>query len=336
MRIKKLVKHNVETLDAYINSEVARQHPRIEDGIVITDNKTPLGIVTPADLAKRRYNLLIDCMTVKPHIVPEEKISVVLDIIKQTGHKVLPVYDGSAFMGTISQSDLLQYLHEQLENQKQALRAAAHDLKSPINTIIQLCSLLSDTLQQKGNLEMISTIQTICDYTQKIIDDILITEQVFDEALQPETLVFDDLVLECFNRLKEQLVQKKLTYEISLAAPVSLRLDRLKVARAITNLLSNSIKFTRAPGHIVVKTLVQKANVSLSVEDNGIGISKQNQKKIFDQFTKAKRTGTAGEPTTGLGLFFTKKIIELHNGTIHLKSGENTGSTFTIFLPVSG
>lgn len=335
MKIKKLVKRHVETLDAYINTNIARQHPLIDEGIVIIDNKQPLGVVTSADLTKKQHNLLIDCMTEKPRVAPEEKVSVVLDIIKQTGHRVLPVYDAGDFIGTISQSDLLGHLQERLENQKKALQAAAHDLKSPINTIRQLCSLLTDKLQQADNLDLIYTIHKVCDYAQKITDDILFTEQAFEHALQMEATDLNELVKESISRLELQMVQKNLSCHVSLSDAVILPLDRHKFLRAIENLITNSIKFTHSGGHITIKTKVHKTNVLLSVEDNGIGISKKDQKKIFDQFTTAKRTGTDGEPTTGLGLYFTRQIAEAHGGSVNLQSEEKAGSIFTIMLPVN-
>lgn len=334
MRISKLIKHKVETLDAYVNTDIARQHPFIEEGIVVTDNQVPLGVITSADLTRKQHNLLVDCMSVKPHVAPEEKITVVLDIIKQTGHKILPVYDAGNFVGTISQSDLLKHMQERLESQRKVLQAAAHDLKSPVNSIRQLCSVLCSTLQQPDNLEMVHTIQNICDFAQRITEDILFTEQVFEESLQQEEAVFDDLVSECVERMEAQMQQKKLMCEINLAAPVALKLDRFKITRAIGNLLSNSIKFSHASGRIVINTRANTSCVLLSVEDSGIGISKHDQKKIFDQFTSAKRTGTAGEPTTGLGLYFTRQIVEAHGGSIHLQSEVKLGSTFTISLPV--
>ncbi|MNV80838.1 Sensor histidine kinase TmoS [compost metagenome] len=70
------------------------------------------------------------------------------------------------------------------------------------------------------------------------------------------------------------------------------------------------------------------------VKDNGIGIPKNIQGQIFDKFTRAKRQGTAGEPTTGLGMYLTKRIIELHDGSIEVESDGESGTSFSVFLPL--
>ena len=115
-----------------------------------------------------------------------------------------------------------------------------------------------------------------------------------------------------------------------------LKLDSEKISLAFQNLLDNAIHYTRAGGFVKVSIdyLEDKREIIVSVEDTGIGILKDQQKRVFSRFFRganAIKTETEG---TGLGLFITKNIIEAHGGRIWFKSKENKGSTFYFSLPL--
>jgi two-component system sensor histidine kinase VicK len=101
----------------------------------------------------------------------------------------------------------------------------------------------------------------------------------------------------------------------------------------LENLISNAVKFTQPTGQVSIILKKKGKNTLLQIKDTGIGIPESLQATIFQKFTKAGRNGTAGEPTTGLGLYIVKQIIEKHQGTIQVESQENVGTTFIIELP---
>jgi len=103
----------------------------------------------------------------------------------------------------------------------------------------------------------------------------------------------------------------------------------------LRNLISNSIKFTKPGGHIILSAVQVGNMVEISVEDNGIGISEENQKKIFRIDVQYHREGTANEKGTGLGLILCKEFVEKNNGTIRIESKENEGSKFIFTIPLS-
>ncbi|MEL7004130.1 MAG: ATP-binding protein, partial [Bacteroidota bacterium] len=105
------------------------------------------------------------------------------------------------------------------------------------------------------------------------------------------------------------------------------------LVRAIANLISNAIKFTPKEGEI--KLIISKLDDQLSIEvkDTGIGIPEELCPYIFHKFSGAKRVGLNQEKANGLGLHITKKLIELHHGTISFSSKEGHGSSFNILLP---
>lgn len=334
MNITTLVTKQYVTIDAYAGTGIAKELLRTQDAVVVLEENKPIGILTAANLALKQYHLVIDCLTSKPTVTSTELISVVLNLMETTRNTALPVtYEGS-FYGIIKQTDILTYLHTSHEKQKVALLAAAHDLRSPIAAISMLGTILKANPALSEHQYLIDKLEQTCDYAQVLIEDILVTEQSHSEILTLQDENLDDLVNECTFSLSDKLESKQLILSTKLNCNRTIKADRLKLKRAISNILWNSIKFTRPGGIISLSTMEVAYNrVSLTVRDTGIGIPETIRENIFDKFTKAKRPGTKGEPTTGLGLYLTKTIIESHGGTIDMESDGETGSSFTVLLP---
>jgi CheY-like chemotaxis protein/anti-sigma regulatory factor (Ser/Thr protein kinase) len=110
--------------------------------------------------------------------------------------------------------------------------------------------------------------------------------------------------------------------------------DKNKFKQVLYNLLSNAIKFTPNGGKVRVSAARGGENLTLEVEDSGIGIPKELQHKIFGAFYQVQSSSSREYPGTGLGLALTKKLIELHAGTIGFESAPGKGTTFTVVLPL--
>lgn len=334
MNIKALVTKQYTTLDAYTGTSVAKELLRITDAIVILKENNPIGILTAADLALKPHQLIIDCLPSRPTVTCTELVSTVLNLMKTTGNIVLPVTCQDSFYGMIKQVDIVSYLHTCHEKQRVALLAAAHDLRSPIAAISMLGTILKANPALSEQLYLIDKLSESCDYAEVLIQDILTTEQSQSEDLALNDEDLDGLVDECAVSLSDKLEGKELILSKQLRCKKTIKADRLKLKRAISNILSNSIKFTHPGGMISLSTKeTADDRVVLVVRDTGIGIPETMREKIFDKFTKAKRAGTVGEPTTGLGLYLTKTIIESHGGTIDMESDGKTGTSFIISLP---
>ena len=229
-----------------------------------------------------------------------------------------------------SQSDLLTDLQFKLEKQQQMLQTLAHDLRGPITSIRTLGQLLGENLQKPENIALISVIDKVCDQGQKIIEDILASEALQSEQLNLAAQDFDQLVADCIGASSGLLLKKNLVVKPDFNSGISLHLDESKFRRVINNLLYNSIKFSLPGTTIDLRTFVNENHLVLEIQDQGIGIDPENLEKIFDKFTEAKRKGTSGESTTGLGLYITKQIVNLHQGSISAYSDGRNGSTFTV------
>ncbi len=110
--------------------------------------------------------------------------------------------------------------------------------------------------------------------------------------------------------------------------------NREKLWRVVSNLIANAIKFSPTGAIIRVSLQEETDHVRITVEDHGIGIPQEIGSKIFDMFTEAKRVGTGGEESFGLGLAIAKQIVDAHGGKIWFDSKPGNGTTFFVELPL--
>ncbi len=133
--------------------------------------------------------------------------------------------------------------------------------------------------------------------------------------------------------LSKTYADKKITLKLSENLP-KIFADPQKITLALTSLIDNSIKYTLKKGIIEIKTQKKKKKILISIKDNGIGISKEDKKKIFTKFFRTSEAKKIDPEGNGLNLYVTKNIIEKHNGKICLKSIKGRGTTFFIELPL--
>lgn len=216
------------------------------------------------------------------------------------------------------------------------LRTVAHDLRNPLGGVASLASLMAAeseyTDEQK---ELINLIKDTSNNSIELINEILdATENTQGKITKDKELVEINALLNHsveLLRFKAAEKQQQIVLE-TLETPVELYISREKIWRVVSNLISNAIKFSK-PGAVINVGIANAGHVVIiSVQDSGIGIPDDIKDKVFNMFTDAKRTGTAGEKSFGLGLSISKQIIENHNGTIWFDSKAGEGTTFFVSL----
>ncbi|HEX8426816.1 PAS domain-containing sensor histidine kinase [Hymenobacter sp.] len=226
--------------------------------------------------------------------------------------------------------------------QETILHLVAHDLKTPIANIQLLTHLLRLALpadertpaeKEVEREQHLALIDQSCAEAADLLKDVLYLGELDASILKKEPTDLNKYLRKRLTIFHLAAQQKGLTLVLDLPPHVvQARLHRQRFGRVLDNLLSNALKFTPAPGRITVRLQEHMGRARLSVQDTGVGIPAALQEQIFDKFSSAARTGQYSETTTGLGLFITRQIVQLHGGKIWLESVEHEGSTFFIEL----
>lgn len=217
------------------------------------------------------------------------------------------------------------------------LRTVAHDLRNPIGGIASLTLVMADDNYDESQKEMIGLIRETSKNSLELINEILEAANNGPDKLNKELVEINGLITHSVELLRFKALEKEQKIILGLLdKPGEIYISREKIWRVINNLITNAIKFSPAGSAIFVKVKDLGGEVEISVKDNGIGIPDKFKNKVFNMFTDAKRPGTAGEKSFGLGLSISKQIVENHNGKIWFESFENSGTTFFITLPKVG
>jgi two-component system phosphate regulon sensor histidine kinase PhoR len=214
-----------------------------------------------------------------------------------------------------------------------------HELKTPISTISLACEALADPDMDKSAQKVESFVGMIRDENKRlgVLVENLLRSAILDRGevqLNIQSINIHHLIDEVIKNMAIQLVQKngKIETDYSASAP-EIEGDNVHLTNVIYNLIDNALKYT--PNNPVIKISTSNAanGMVIHFKDNGIGISRENQKKIFDKLYRVPTGDIHNVKGFGLGLSYVKAIIEKHHGKIVVESEINKGSTFNLYIP---
>lgn len=219
------------------------------------------------------------------------------------------------------------------------LSNVSHELRSPLNSIIGFSDILVSEIYGKldeKQLEYIKDIQVAGIHLLGMVNEILDISKIESHTINLNKTKFNLFlcVNEVLNILKPLYSEKNINIQNLIDENIEVFADYQKLQQIFFNLLSNAIKFTREKGEIKVFAKLSTKNIMISVADNGIGIAKENHKRIFKKFEQIASNEGGSTNSTGLGLTITKELVKLHGGTITLESELNEGAEFKIKLPL--
>ncbi len=218
---------------------------------------------------------------------------------------------------------------------------ASHELRTPLGVINSYLNLFLNN--QLGPLTddqrvFIQRIYNSSGDMSALVEDLLNMSRIEDGrieiAVQPFAMV--DLVQEVLSHLEPRYINKQIKVDIrDQTSKVVVYADRQKVEQALTNLIDNAIKYTYDNGAITIDIAQADQLITVSVTDSGVGIRPENLTHIFEKFYREGNPLSIKEGGSGLGLYISRKLIELHGGSITASSTHNQGSTFTVQLPLA-
>jgi signal transduction histidine kinase len=228
----------------------------------------------------------------------------------------------------------LEELKLSSQEKDRILRTVAHDLRNPIGGIASLTIAMAEDDYTPEQKELINLIKETSKNSLELINEILEVTNDGSIVVTKELVEINSIISHSAELLRFKAAEKDQQIKIDLLEmPVELLISREKIWRVIGNLISNAIKFSPVGAIICVKIADVGKEVEISVKDPGIGIPDYLKNKIFNTFTEAKRPGTAGEKSFGLGLSISQQIIESHHGKIWFEGNAEGGTTFYVRLP---
>lgn len=242
------------------------------------------------------------------------------------------------------------YAETLLKSREQLISTVSHDLKTPLNTISGYSELIENSSLSEKQKYYLSQITSSSQFISQLVDDLLDFSKLEAGKLPLENVAFslENIIENAANAVHQQYIEKPVALKISISESIKNKFyksDPLRIRQVVNNLLGNAFKFTEK-GSVEIrveelsnaKTGVSKkneiSNIQISVIDTGIGISKEKQELIFNEFTQAETEIAHKFGGNGLGLAISKKLTELLGGTLKVKSVLGEGSTFTLTLPL--
>lgn len=257
----------------------------------------------------------------------------------QGGYIKISIKESSIFFELVRNINLLATRMENLESQKDSfISDVSHELKTPISTM----KILSESIRYSStekidtykeffsdiNYELDRMDETITD----LMDSVNLDPSNYTVNLKPIYLNYlCEIVIKRMNTIA---TSKEIQILFVEDADLQILIDFSKMERVLRNLIENSIKYS-AKGSIIKLHLYKSGNFAyISVEDHGIGIPLSDLGRIFERFYRVDKDRSRTSGGTGLGLYITKNIIDMHEGEILVESTEKKGSKFTIKLPI--
>jgi PAS domain S-box-containing protein len=266
----------------------------------------------------------------------------------------LPIIAGDTFLGHLWQYRDITHR----KNTERALRKAtedaeaasyaktrflanmSHEIRTPLNAIVGMIRLLADTDLNTNQKKLLQHLNTSSGNLLNIVNDILDFSKIESGQIDMEHCDFDihHIFRNIYDLNKYKAREKNLNFRVESDERIAtyLRGDAVRLQQILLNLLSNAIKFTDK-GDVVLKnellSITQgSCRILFSVSDTGIGISKDNQKKIFDSFKQEDESTTRIYGGTGLGLAISSQLVSLMGGQLEVHSRKNEGSTFSFII----
>jgi signal transduction histidine kinase len=244
-----------------------------------------------------------------------------------------------SFNTMVAQIEAVEHQRAELDHLRRDLVAwAGHDLRTPLTSIRAILEAMSDGLvtDEATRLRYLQTAQANIQSLSRLIDDLFEVSQVDAGGLplnfEPASIA--DLVSDTLGKFATQASQQGITLEGKVAPGCDpLEMDTERIGRVLANLVSNAMRYTPRGGKINIVVAHQGEQITISVQDNGEGISPVDLPYVFERFYRGEKSRSHSTGGAGLGLAITKGIVEAHHGKVGIASTPGAGTTVWFNLP---
>ncbi|MGY0391338.1 sensor histidine kinase [Bizionia sp. KMM 8389] len=231
----------------------------------------------------------------------------------------------------------IESLEEVNQEKQEVVELISHDLRTPVVQTLQILEFLKlESADSKDYQSHLATLKEVAEKQLKFLEGmlkILKDEHVEVSAENFEVLTISHIVEGIILENKQVIKAKNLKIVNAIPEDLKLKAHAFGMKQVLENIMSNAIKFSEDTGEIKLTAAVDEKQVCLMIKDYGIGFNENTKRQLFKKFIPG-HLGVNGEPSTGLGLYLSKKIIEKHGGTIKpYSSGVGKGAEFEICIP---
>ena len=235
--------------------------------------------------------------------------------------------------------EMLRRLQTLDESRQEFVSNVSHELKTPLTSM----KVLADSLMGQEDIpvelyrEFMTDIGAEIDRENKIINDLLSLVKMDKSAgnINITSVQINELLERIMKRLRPIAQKQNVELVMESFRPVVAEVDEVKLTLALTNLIENAIKYNNPDGWVHFSLNADHQNFFVTVEDNGIGIPKEAQNRIFERFYRVDKSHSREIGGTGLGLAIARNAIIMHRGAIKVHSMEGEGTTFTVRIPLT-
>lgn len=272
-------------------------------------------------------------------------LSEVGELGKLRERRVIPVISNDEIGDLVVAYNKIQQFESEYDTMKNEFFAnVSHELRTPLNIILASVQLLSSMEKAEEGNQSPEKVEKIAEMIKQnsyrllrlvnnLIDSSKISASFYDVHMKNHNIVnvVEDISLSVASYIEDKGIEFLFDTEIEERVMIC---DADMIERIMLNLLSNAVKFTSQGGSILVSMREENENVIISVRDSGIGMNEEEQKEIFERFRQVDKSLTRRREGSGIGLSLVKSLVEMHKGTVSVKSEPGKGTEFIVVLPV--
>lgn len=233
--------------------------------------------------------------------------------------------------------DMAESLERDRELERRLTSDVAHELRTPLMSILATVEAMQDEVLPCDQ-EHLALVSSETKRLSRLVDSMLRLSRLENGSVRLDIIPVDVVALVRGIATSHQALLEDMGLEMAFENltgrdELDVELDRDTVTQAVTNIISNAMRYTPAPGKVTVRVAADEDGALVSVSDTGIGIAPEDLDRVFGRFWRAEESRNRVAGGLGVGLAVTKEIVDRHHGMINVESEQGVGTTFTIFLP---